>query len=66
MAPTTEVGRKISAALTGRKLTPEHVAAIKAGITPEARARSLVGLAGGRGPKSAETRAKIGAANAIA
>jgi 5-methylcytosine-specific restriction endonuclease McrA len=57
---TPEHRARLSAAKKGRPLTPEHVAAIKAGYTPESRARANAALDGGRhgNPWSPETRAK--------
>ena len=56
--------REANKAKKGRPLTPEHVAAIRAGYTPESRARANASLALGRkgNPWSPETRAKVTAA----
>ena len=61
---TAEHLARMSAARKGRPLTPEHVAAIRAGWTPEGRVRANAPLALGRkgNPWSPETRDKLVAA----
>jgi 5-methylcytosine-specific restriction endonuclease McrA len=61
---TPEHRARMSAAKKGRPQTPEHIAARRAGYTPEGRARANANLEAGRqgNPWSPETRAKVIAA----